>query len=623
MQPNASNGNEWAAIRLEDLIERLSAIRAEMAAMERDFGREIEYLHDPHRPSARNLLHYLALRRHDLRQLQANLASYGLSSLGRSESRVAANLDAVLNALRCMALRPGRDFAQDPSGFIAGKLLLEDNTTALLGAAPQGRTVRIMVTMPAEAAWDYTLVRDLLKSGMNCMRVNAAHDNEDAWARMVENLRRAEGELSQQCSVLMDLPGPKLRTGPTGSMQGVIKLQPERDRFGNVVDTAKICLRPTENPETSPIKADAILNVPGEWLSSVETGQRIKFLDARGKARSMMISTPLGASRLAESNQTSYITSETILQVLTNGIPKSCHIGEIPRVPETIVLRPGDVLHLLPVHDGGKPGIRDQQGCYLQPPSIGVTLPEIFFDVRAGERIWFDDGKIGGMIRDVDENKIIVKITKARAKGERLRGDKGINLPDTELSLPALTVDDIALLPFIARHADLIGYSFVRRPSDIHLLQTELDKAGGAELGLILKIETQKAFERLPELIFAAMRSSRIGVMIARGDLAVECGYERTGELQEEIMWIAEAAHVPAIWATQVLENLSQKGQLSRAEITDAAMAERAECVMLNKGPYVIDAVKVLDDVLRRMQSHQAKKSSLLRPLTVAGSFGE
>jgi pyruvate kinase len=252
-----------------------------------------------------------------------------------------------------------------------------------------------------------------------------------------------------------------------------------------------------------------------------------------------------------------------------------------------------------------------------------VTLPEIFSDVRPGETIWFDDGKIGGVIRDVGENRIVVEITKGRAKGERLRGDKGINLPDTELSLPALTAGDIALLPFIARHADLIGYSFVRRPSDIHLLQTELTKAGGAELGLILKIETRKAFERLPELIFAAMRSSRVGVMIARGDLAVECGYERTGELQEEIMWIAEAAHVPAIWATQVLENLAQKGQLSRAEITDAAMAERAECVMLNKGPFVIDAVKVLDDVLRRMQSHQAKKSSLLRPLTIAGTFGE
>lgn len=86
-------------------------------------------------------------------------------------------------------------------------------------------------------------------------------------------------------------------------------------------------------------------------------------------------------------------------------------------------------------------------------------------------------------------------------------------------------------------------------------------------------------------------------------------------------MWIAEAAHVPVIWATQVLETLAKKGYPSRAEITDAAMAERAECVMLNKGPYIVTAVCMLDDVLRRMQSHQAKKAALLRPLTLAERF--
>jgi pyruvate kinase len=117
------------------------------------------------------------------------------------------------------------------------------------------------------------------------------------------------------------------------------------------------------------------------------------------------------------------------------------------------------------------------------------------------------------------------------------------------------------------------------------------------------------------------MRIAAAGVMIARGDLAVECGYERTGELQEEIMWMAEAAHVPVIWATQVLENVAKTGQPSRAEITDAAMAERAECVMLNKGPYVVQAVQMLDDVLTRMQAHQTKKVSLLRQLNVARRF--
>jgi pyruvate kinase len=111
--------------------------------------------------------------------------------------------------------------------------------------------------------------------------------------------------------------------------------------------------------------------------------------------------------------------------------------------------------------------------------------------------------------------------------------------------------------------------------------------------------------------------------MIARGDLAVECGFERLAEVQEEILWMCEAAHVPAIWATQVLESLAKEGLPSRAEVTDAAMAHRAECVMLNKGPYIVDAVKALDDILRRMHGHQAKKQPMLRRLGLARNFSK
>jgi pyruvate kinase len=92
-------------------------------------------------------------------------------------------------------------------------------------------------------------------------------------------------------------------------------------------------------------------------------------------------------------------------------------------------------------------------------------------------------------------------------------------------------------------------------------------------------------------------------------------------EVQEEILWLCEAAHVPVIWATQVLETLAKEGQPSRAEVTDAAMAHRAECVMLNKGPYIVQAVKVLDDIIRRMRGHQAKKQSMMRELSLVKRF--
>jgi pyruvate kinase len=138
---------------------------------------------------------------------------------------------------------------------------------------------------------------------------------------------------------------------------------------------------------------------------------------------------------------------------------------------------------------------------------------------------------------------------------------------------------------------------------------------------MILKIETRRAFEHLPTLLIAVMHSAAAGVMIARGDLAVECGFERLAEVQEEILWLAEASHMPVIWATQVLETLAKEGIPSRAEITDAAMAERAECVMLNKGPYILDAARALATILTRMQAHQRKTRVMLCQSGIASRF--
>jgi pyruvate kinase len=527
------------------------------------------------------------------------------------------NINAVLNVAGHLT---GRSLAEfDPAKSASGKSDLDQHTAALLGPKPANRDVRIMVTMPSEAATDYRLVSDLVGGGMDCMRINCAHDHEETWAKMIENLRRAQAEHEKTCRVIMDLPGPKLRTGSIEPLPGIMKWKPQRDRYGKVIAPARIWLTPLEHPEPACARADACLAVPGNWLARLRRGDRITFLDARAARRSLEVIQNAGTSYLAESSQTSYVTSATTLSVKRLG--NVVRIGALPSVESVIVLKPGDFLILTKANDPGRPARRSENVDVLEPARIAVSLPQIITDARAGESIWFDDGKIGGIIRSVEADEMRVEIVQARAKGENLRADKGINLPESELNLPALTSEDIAHLPFIARRADLVGYSFVRSASDVEMLLSELDRVDGNHLGIVLKIETRKGFERLPSLILTAMRGPSIGVMIARGDLAVECGYERTGELQEEIMWIAEAAHVPVIWATQVLETLAKKGHPSRSEITDAAMGERAECVMLNKGPFIIDAVRMLDNVLRRMQDHQAKKSALLRPLNLAERF--
>lgn len=151
---------------------------------------------------------------------------------------------------------------------------------------------------------------------------------------------------------------------------------------------------------------------------------------------------------------------------------------------------------------------------------------------------------------------------------------------------------------------------------DVECLLRELEARQPLRLrGVVLKIETAEAVSNLPDLMVRAAGRWPTAIMIARGDLAIELGYQRLAEMQEEILWLAEAASVPVIWATQVLDRLVRKGTPSRAEVSDAVLAARAECVMLNKGPYLEQGIQVLSDVLRRMQDHQYKKTPKMRPL--------
>lgn len=608
---------------LEEIARELSTLERDMRQAEQQCTARWQNLPAVRRQSARNLVHYMAMRDRDLRPLQMQLAALGLSSLGRAESQALPAVEAVRAVVNRLKLRGSDcDDGQVPTiSSGGGRALLEANTRALLGPAPAGRDVRIMVTMPTEAAHDYSVVRDLLDAGMDCMRINAAHDDADAWDQMLRHLDRARAELGRQCRVLIDVAGPKLRTGPVEAVSPVARWRPDRDRYGRVVRPARVWLTARENPRPAPFAAAVILPVAGGWLSQLMPGDVVKLFDARDSMRELMIAERTDDGSWAESRQSAYVVPGTMLYVKSAKPQTTAEVGELPPSATTLQLAKGDTLMLKRQPGTGTPATYSDSGEVLQAATIGVTLPQALEDVRVGEPIWLDDGKIGGVIRAIDPSRVEVTITHARPGGSKLGADKGVNLPDSTLRLPALTDKDKEDLRFINGRADLVGYSFVRSEEDVRALQSHLVEVSAREIGVVLKIETRRAFEQLPALLIAAMHSPSSGVMIARGDLAVECGYERLAEVQEEILWMAEASHTPVIWATQVLENLAKDGVPSRAEITDAAMSERAECVMLNKGPYIVDAVRVLDDILTRMQAHQHKKSAMLRELAIARRF--
>ncbi len=478
-----------------------------------------------------------------------------------------------------------------------------------------------MVTLPAEAATDYRLVRALLAGGMDCARINCAHEGPAEWTRMVAHIHRAEKALGRRCRIEMDLAGPKIRTGAIRPGPSVMKLRPTRDTVGKVTTPASVWLVPAEVGRLS-TPGMRELSVPREWLGRRRRGERIELVDARGARRAFRVAERTSAGCRAEVGKTTYVIPGMHLSGVTrSGEEDPTSVGPVPPLVQRILLRIGDRLVITARPDPGEPARRDAHGRELRPAHIACTLPEGLRSVRRGESAWFDDGRIGSVVRSATATRLVVEVTHAPAGGAWLAADKGINLPQTELDLAPIPPKDLEDLRFIVRNADLVGFSFVHTAADVDRLRSELSRMGRPRMGILLKVETRRAFEELPGILFTALRRPPVGVMIARGDLAVEVGFDRLAEIQEEILWLCEAAHLPAVWATQVLEGLTKTGLPSRAEVTDAAMGERAECVMLNKGPHVVEAVEALDSILRRMQSHQAKKTAMLRQLNIVERF--
>ena len=607
----------------EDLIRQMEVLRFEIQQQSILHSAKLEELPEARRGSAENLLHYLALRNCDLRALQDQLSRLGLSSLGRLEPHVLPTINLVLSNLYLLSGQdpPDIDLELTRSAFESSVDLLEWNTELLFGPHPQKRRVYIMVTMPTEAASNYLIVHQLLKSGMNCMRINCSKDDQSSWVGMIEHLKNARSATGNNCRTLMDLGGPKLRTGAMQSVPAVLKIRPVRTRDGQITRPARIWLAPKDGALIAMDAADANLTVARDWLEKVSKGDRVRLRDTRGAKRVWQIVDVTANGCWAEASKTVYLANGTVLRLHgTSGVHRT-EVSDLPEQQTGLCVRNGDILFLSVEDEPGKPSTHDETGEQLNPGCISLPIPEIYRDARQGESVFFDDGRIAGLIENVTASQLKLRITHTHKEVEKLTGDRGINLPDTKLDLPALSDKDLDDLEFVAKHADMVGLSFTNCAADVKALRQRLVDLGREDMGIVVKIETKRGFSNLSEIIFEALKFPACGVMIARGDLAVECGFERMAELQEEILWICESAHVPVIWATQVLENLTQKGFASRAEITDAAMSQSAEAVMLNKGPHIVESVCTLDNILQRMQGHHNKKRSVMRKLALASAF--
>lgn len=362
-----------------------------------------------------------------------------------------------------------------------------------------------------------------------------------------------------------------------------------------------------------------------EWPSSIMVTMDSAFLDKKHAIRDLL-RNGMAVARINCAHDDESIWEKMILKIREQsqeeGIECKIHVDLAGPKLRVVLLKAGKEKGKVKIEEGQTIWLSDSAEHFSEEEIVISPGEEGVIDaLKVGERVFIDDGLTLAKIEEVTDRGLKLSIERDSSKKSKIKAEKGINFPDSHLPISSLTAFDLDCLPFVVKHADTVGFSFVRKASDLENLRTELAKFSDDLPPVILKIETGEAVENLPQLLLEGMKEAHFGVMIARGDLAVEIGFERMVEIQEEISWLCEAGHVPVIWATQVLESLHKSGVASRAEITDAGRAAMAECMMINKGEHTLKVLKTLRDIAKRSRGLKMKNRLLFRELGIAQKF--
>ncbi|KAL0400618.1 UNVERIFIED_CONTAM: Plastidial pyruvate kinase, chloroplastic [Sesamum latifolium] len=581
----------------ESLLDKLKAVQLHILAMEQWNASRIKTCHRNYSASTTNLLHYLALKCLDIEQIKEELSSIGLLTLETVNPHVLSSLSACIQML--IGSRSDSLLSQTSSseglpvhknlgneildlGITSMMKKVSSNRDLLLGTLQGQKMAHIMVTVGQEVVENDTHITDLVNSGATTFRINCAHGNPELWSKIIRTVKRCSQLLEKPCRILMDLAGPKLRTGRLKDGPCVVKISPKRNAFGTVVRPSKVWLVPQGAGPPSPhLSPDITLYVDGQEF--------LNKLEEKGRKSSVGF------------------------------------VVDVPPAEQFVRLRVGDLLIIS--RDSS-----DEQD--TSPNSANgthkTTCPSgyLFDSVKPGEPISFDDGKIWGVIKGTSISEIVVTITHAGLKGTKLGSEKSINIPESDIRYEGLTSKDLRDLDFVAAHADMVGISFVRDVRDIVVLRQELAKRKCSKLGIVLKIETKGGFEKLPLLVLEAMKSPNpLGVMIARGDLAVECG-GRSLQIYRKRLFLSAVLHMyQSFWQHRFWSHLSRLGCLAEQKLQMQPMegvvhvvnccffGYRVSCVMLNKGKHVVKAVSTLDTILN---SQYTRAKAELKPLMLS-----
>jgi pyruvate kinase len=269
---------------------------------------------------------------------------------------------------------------------------------------------------------------------------------------------------------------------------------------------------------------------------------------------------------------------------------------------EGTVVTPGDKVTFVT----GEPFVGNKERAYMNYEKFPA-------DVRTGERILLDDGKlIFEVLSSNGENEVEAVVI----QGGPFSSKKGVNLPNTKVSLPALTEKDIRDALFaITQEVDWFALSFVRHPEDIQDLKDLIEENAGHKIPIIAKIEKPEALKNIDKIMAACD-----GIMVARGDLGVEIPAEEVPLIQKELVHKAKAHHIPVIIATQMMESMINSLTPTRAEVNDVgnSVLDGADAVMLSGetsvGKYPVQVIEQMSRIIRSVEDSDIIKVPLVTP---------
>jgi len=558
--------------------------------------------------SIQNLKAYVYLRSKNITALQEELTDVGLSSLGRAQSCIISSINHDLIIVSALL---GLDIKELEShdnflSFKQSKKIMEEKAT-VFGKLDSDLITKVMVTLPSEAKDSPLLIKELIATDTSVLRINTAHDDPLAWGKMAQTIQEENALQNKDTKIYVDLAGPKNRTGSIVKVTQPFKIG---SKEGKRVEIIPQLLANCQTKCESESEHATLVVDDNFYLKAFKNKHKLLILDLEKEKKHSFKLVVEEEKLFAIVDKKILIFPNTRVMLRLQDKTLKSKLYNFAVQSEIIRLFREDTIVITPDELEGCSNYEYEGNLYSC--IIGCSNQEIFKYVKIGDEIFIDDGKIGCKVTKLLPIGLECSVFLAKENGTILKEEKGINFPDTDLVIGAITPTDEKNFNHIVEYADIIGISFAQSKEDVKKLQDLLQEKNKTHIAIVPKIETKLALKNLPQILEQLLQSEKYALMIARGDLAIEIGFDNLPYIQEEIFGICEAAHVPVIYATQILEGKMKNNLPSRAEVIDAANAQRADCVMLNKGPFVVDTIISIKNILRKVHTLFHKNRQLL-----------